>query len=152
MKHFTFKSKQAVINAAIGFVEEQARYATEPLESPSAMGDMLRLRIGNSEREVFCVIYLDAQHRLIEVEELFYGTIDGAAVYPREVAKAALAKNAAAVCLGHNHPSGAAQPSEADKRITQRLKKALELLDIRCIDHIIVSPKEQYSFAAHGML
>jgi len=152
MKNFTFTSKKEVIAAAIGFVEEKARYATEPLESPSAMGDMLRLRIGHSEREVFCVIYLDAQHRLIEVEELFYGTIDGAAVYPREVAKAALAKNAAAVCLGHNHPSGVAEPSNADKRITQRVKEALGLLDIRCIDHLIVSPTQRYSFAEHGLL
>ena len=152
METFKFNSKNEVIAAAIEFVEEKARYTTDPLTSPSAMSDMLRLRIGDREREVFCVVYLDSQHRLIDVEELFYGTIDGAAVYPREVAKAALAKNCAAVALGHNHPSGVASPSEADKRITQRLKEALALLDIRIVDHIIVAPKESYSFAANGLM
>jgi DNA repair protein RadC len=152
MEPFTFTSKNEVIAAAIEFVEEKARYTTDPLSSPSAMSDMLRLRIGDSEREVFCVIYLDSQHRLIEVEELFYGTIDGAAVYPREVAKSALARNAAAVCFGHNHPSGQTDPSTADKRITERLKSALGLLDIRVLDHIIVSPNDSYSFAENGMM
>ena len=151
MKTFTFTSKNEVIAAAIGFVEEKARYTTDPLSSPKAMGDMLRLRIGDREREVFCVVYLDSQHSLIEVEELFFGTID-AAVYPREVAKSALAKNAGAVCLGHNHPSGQVYPSSADKRITERLKSALALLDIRVLDHVIVSPKEVYSFAEHGLM
>ena len=113
---------------------------------------MLRLRIGDKEREVFCVAYLDSQHCLIGVDELFYGTIDGAAVYPREVAKSALANNAAAVCFGHNHPSGAVSPSEADKRITKRLQDALSMLGIRVLDHIIVSPKESYSFAEHGLM
>lgn len=149
---FTFTSKKEVIAAAIGFVEEKARYTTDPLNNPSAMSDMLRLRIGDKEREVFCVIYLDSQHCLIEVEELFYGTIDGAAVYPREVAKSALAKNAAAVCFGHNHPSGQVHPSSADTRITERLKSALGLLDIRVLDHVIVSPTETYSFAEHGLM
>ena len=152
MDTFTFTSKNEVIAAAIEFVEEKARYTTDPLSSPKAMSDMLRLRIGCSEREVFCVIYLDSQHRLIEVEELFYGTLDGAAVYPREVAKSALGKNAAAVCFGHNHPSGQTDPSAADKRITQRLKDALALLDIRTLDHIIVSPNHAYSFAEHGVM
>ncbi len=92
------------------------------------------------------------QGRVISVDELFYGTIDGAAVYPREVAKSALANNAAAVCFGHNHPSGAVSPSEADKRITKRLQDALSMLDIRVLDHIIVSPKESYSFAEHGLM
>jgi len=152
MEPFIFTSKNEVIAAAIEFVEEKARYATDPLSSPSAMSDMLRLRIGDREREVFCVIYLDSQHRLIEVEELFYGTINAAAIYPREVAKSSLAKNCAAVCFGHNHPSGLAEPSAADKQITQRLKDALALLDIRVLDHIIVSPNDSYSFAENGMM
>lgn len=152
MEAFTFTSKNEVIAAAIEFVEEKARYTTDPLSSPKAMSDMLRLRIGSGEREVFCIIHLDAQHRLIEVEELFYGTIDGAAVYPREVAKSVLAKNASAVCLGHNHPSGVTDPSAADKRITERLKDALALLDVRVLDHVIVSPTDSYSFAEHGLM
>jgi DNA repair protein RadC len=152
MEPFKFNSKKEVIAAAIQFVEEKARYTTDPLSSPKAMSDMLRLRIGDREREVFCVVYLDSQHSLINVEELFYGTIDGAAVYPREVAKSALAHNAAAVCLGHNHPSGVADPSAADKRITERLKDALALLDIRVLDHIIVGPKDTYSFAENGLI
>jgi DNA repair protein RadC len=152
MEPFKFNSKKEVIAAAIQFVEEKARYTTDPLSSPKAMSDMLRLRIGDREREVFCVVYLDSQHSLINVEELFYGTIDGAAVYPREVAKSALAHNAAVVCLGHNHPSGVADPSSADKRITERLKDALALLDIRVLDHIIVGPKDTYSFAENGLI
>jgi DNA repair protein RadC len=152
MDTFKFNSKKEVIAAAIQFVEEKARYTTDPLSSPKAMGDMLRLRIGDREREVFCVVYLDSQHSLIDVEELFFGTIDAAAIYPREVAKSALARNAAAVCLGHNHPSGVADPSAADKQITERLKDTMALLDIRVLDHIIVGPRETYSFAENGLI
>ncbi|MBG7617343.1 MAG: hypothetical protein IZT57_03090, partial [Chloroflexi bacterium] len=104
------------------------------------------------EREIFCVLYLTSQHQLIEVEELFMGTIDGAAVYPREIAKAALRRNAAAVILGHNHPSGTTEPSAADKRITERITSSLGLLDIRVLDHVIVATNGAFSFAEEGLI
>jgi DNA repair protein RadC len=152
MEHLSFNNKDEVIAAAIGYVEEKARYTTSPITSPQLMIDAFRLRIADREREVFCVMYLDTQHRMIAIDELFFGTIDAASVYPREVVKAALAVNAAAVCFSHNHPSGVVDPSEADKRITERLSQALALMDIRVLDHIIVSTQGAYSFAQHGLL
>jgi DNA repair protein RadC len=152
MDAYNFGSKDEVIAAAIRFVEEKATYTETALTSPSATKDLLRLRIADREREIFCVLYLNSQHMLIEVEELFQGTIDGAAVYPREIAKAALAHNAAAVILGHNHPSGITEPSSADRRITERITSSLGLLDIRVLDHVIVSTSESFSFAEEGLL
>jgi len=152
MDAYNFESKDEVIAAAIRFVEEKATYTTETLTSPQASKDLLRLRIGDREREIFCVLYLNSQHNLLEVDELFMGTIDGAAVYPREIAKAALAHNAAAVILGHNHPSGITEPSSADRRITERIVSALGLLDIRVLDHVIVSTQASFSFAEDGLL
>ena len=102
--------------------------------------------------EVFACMYLDNQHRLLAFEELFRGTIDGASVYPREVVKHALKHNAAALIFAHNHPSGVAEPSQADIHITQRLKQALALVDIRVLDHIIVGDAETTSLAQHGSL
>ena len=97
-------------------------------------------------------MYLDIQHRLLRYEELFFGTIDGASVHPREVVKRVLHHNAAAVILAHNHPSGIAEPSQADKHITQRLKSALMLIDVRVLDHMIVGDQEVLSFAERGLL
>ncbi len=152
MDAYNFETKDEVIAAAIRFVEEKAIYASDTLTSPRASKDLLRIRIGDNEREIFCVLFLNSQHQLLAVEELFMGTIDGAAVYPREIAKAALAHNAAAVILGHNHPSGTTEPSAADRRITERIVTALGLLDIRVLDHIIVSTKSDFSFAEDGLL
>ncbi|MBT3710912.1 MAG: DNA repair protein RadC, partial [Gammaproteobacteria bacterium] len=103
-------------------------------------------------REVFACLYMDNQHRLIKYEELFFGTIDGASVHPREVGKHALKHNAAAVIFAHNHPSGVAEPSQADQRITDRLKSALLLVDVRVLDHMIVGDREVLSFAENGLL
>jgi DNA repair protein RadC len=97
-------------------------------------------------------LFLDNQHRLIAYDEIFYGTIDGAAVYPREVVKKALSWNSSAVILAHNHPSGIAEPSQADQRITQRLQDALSLVDVRVIDHMVVGDNEVISFAERGLL
>ena len=152
MDALNYDSKDEVIAAAIRFVEEKASYTTVTLQSAGETKDLLRLRIGDKEREIFCVLYLNSQHQLIEVEELFMGTIDGAAVYPREIAKACLRTNAAACILGHNHPSGTTQPSAADKRITQRINSALGLLDIRVLDHVIVSTNNAFSFAEEGLM
>ena len=122
------------------------------LTSPNAAREAIQLKIAQHEREVFLCIQLDNQHRIIAFAELFQGTIDGASVYPREVVKAALAVNGAAVIFAHNHPSGLAQPSEADRTLTQRLKMALNLVDIRVLDHFVVGADEVYSFAEHGAL
>jgi len=100
--------------------------------------EYLQLKLGSYDREVFALMLLDNQHQLIRFEELFFGTIDAASVYSREVVKAALNANAAAVILAHNHPSGIAEPSRADKRITSRLVDALGLIDVRVLDHIVV--------------
>ena len=121
------------------------------LTSPTLAKDAIQIYLAGQEHEVFACLFLDNQHRVIKFEELFRGTIDGASVYPREVVKAALACNAAAVMLAHNHPSGVAEPSEADKFITQRLKQAFGLIDIRVLDHFVVGDVI-YSFAEHGLL
>ena len=118
---------------------------------PQATKDFLTYKLAPYEREVFCVLLLDSQHRLIEFHELFYGTIDATAVYPREVVKLVLEHNAAAVIFAHNHPSGVAEPSMADKNITQKLTSALALIDVRVLDHIVVG-ETQVSFAERGLI
>jgi DNA repair protein RadC len=122
------------------------------LTTPRIAADYFTLYYSQHEREVFVVAYLNAQHEIIEHEELFHGTIDGSAVYPREIAKAALLKNASAVMLVHNHPSGKVDPSSADRQITGRINDALRLFDIRVIDHLIVGAGKHYSFAEAGLL
>jgi DNA repair protein RadC len=118
---------------------------------PQATKDYLTYKLAPYEREVFCVLLLDSQHRLIEYRELFYGTIDATAVYPREVVKLVLEHNAAAVIFAHNHPSGVAEPSTADKHITEKLKSALALIDVRVLDHIVVG-ETLVSFAERGLI
>ena len=112
----------------------------------------MRHHVRDKDHEVFCCLYLDSRHRLMCFEELFRGTIDGASVHPREVVKQALARNATAVILAHNHPSGVAEPSQADELITARLRDALALVDIRVLDHFIVGEGQPYSFAEHGLV
>lgn len=122
------------------------------LTSPDLVRQYLSAQLRHQLREVFAVLFLDNQNRLITYEELFFGTIDGASVYPREVVRRAMAHNAAAVILAHNHPSGVAEPSQADQRITQRLQAALELIDVRVLDHMVVGDTEVISFAERGLL
>jgi len=124
---------------------------SEPLASPQQSADFLIMHLAEKEAESFCVIYLDSRHRVISFEEAFRGTIDGAAVYPREIVKAALLNNAAALIFAHNHPSGVAEPSAADRQITERLVNALALVEVRVLDHIIVGGTSTYSFAEHGL-
>lgn len=119
--------------------------------SSQATRDFLRFKLGNYEREVFAVMLLDSQHKLIDYQELFFGTVNAASVYPREVVKAVLNENAAAVIFAHNHPSGIAEPSIADKQITKRLQDALALIDVSVLDHVIVG-ESCYSFAEHCLL
>ncbi|MCG6200031.1 RadC family protein [Psychromonas antarctica] len=113
--------------------------------------DFLSYKLGKFDNEVFAIMLLDTQNQLLEYRELFYGTVDSASVYPREVVKAVMAANASAVIFAHNHPSGIAEPSEADKRITVRLKQALALIDVRVLDHIVVG-KNSVSFAERGLI
>ncbi|QEY16020.1 DNA repair protein RadC [Cellvibrio sp. KY-GH-1] len=149
---FNYTTAEEVINAAKHIMESMMEQRDTLLTSPQLVRQYLMLRLGKAEREIFCVIFLDNQNRLIASEDLFMGTIDGAAVYPREVVKAALKYNAAAVLLAHNHPSGMLEASTADQRITQRLVSALELVDVRVLDHFIVSGTESLSFAERGLI
>lgn len=126
--------------------------AGAPLESPAATERFLVAQLRDRPYEVFCCLHLDSRHRLIAFEELFRGTIDGASVHPREVLRQALAHNAAAVILAHNHPSGIAEPSQADELITRRLRDALGLVEIRVLDHLIVGGNTCLSFAERGLL
>ncbi|EOA5673152.1 DNA repair protein RadC, partial [Pseudomonas aeruginosa] len=120
--------------------------------SPVAVKEYLSAKLAGFEHEVFAVLFLDTQHRLIEYSELFRGTIDSASVYPRELVKEALRLNAAAVIVSHNHPSGNPEPSGADKVLTQRLREALALVDVRTLDHIIVAGGSTISFAERGLI
>lgn len=120
--------------------------------APSAVRDYLKLHFAGREYESFVVMYLDAQNRLITAEELFRGTLTQTSVYPREVVKGALQKNAAAVIFAHNHPSGVAEPSRADEMLTGNLKQALALVDIKVLDHFIVAGASILSFAESGLL
>jgi DNA repair protein RadC len=142
---------QAAIELAQRFLDARMR-RDAVLDSPAAARDYLRGRLGQHRREVFACLFLDNRHRVIRYAELFQGTIDGASVHPREVVREALAHNAAAVILAHNHPSGVAEPSEADRRITTRLRDALELIDVRVLDHIVVGDREAVSLAERGWL
>jgi DNA repair protein RadC len=122
------------------------------LANPRATREFLQMRLRDLAHEVFCCVYLDNRNRVTGFEELFRGTLDGASVHPREVVKHALARNAAAVILAHNHPSGVAEPSQADEIITRRLKDALGLVDIRVLAHIVVGDGSCESFAERGLL
>ncbi len=122
------------------------------LTSPGAVRDYLRLALAAREHEVFVALFLDAQHRVTSAAELFHGTLTQTSVYPREVVKAALAANAAAVIFAHNHPSGVAQPSQADELLTRQLREALALVEVRVLDHFIVAGNQTLSFAERGLL
>lgn len=123
-----------------------------PLANPRATREYLRTQLRDRDHEVFCCLFLDNRHRVIAFDEVFRGTIDGASVHPRDVVKLALARNAAAVILAHNHPSGVAEPSQADELITGRLRDALALVDIRVLDHIVVGDGTCVSFAERGLI
>jgi DNA repair protein RadC len=124
----------------------------DALTSPEAVRDYLRLTLAALPHEAFVVLFLDSQHRLLAADELFRGTLAQTSVYPREVVKAALARNAAAVIFAHNHPSGVAEPSRADELLTQALKQALALVEIRTLDHFVVAGHRVVSFAERGLL
>ncbi|WP_031434756.1 RadC family protein [Methylomarinum vadi] len=142
---------QAVLEMARRHFEEILQRG-DALTSPDITRAYLSAQLRGYSYEVFACLFLDNQHRVLQFEELFRGTIDGASVYPREVAKKALSHNAAAVIFAHNHPSGINEPSQADRQITDKLKQALALFDIRVLDHFIVGDGVPYSFAEHGLV
>jgi DNA repair protein RadC len=122
------------------------------LTNPRATRDYLSVKLGAREHEIFAILFLDNRNRVIECVEMFRGTIDGATVHPREVVKEALERNAAAVIFAHNHPSGVAEPSQADELITRRLRDALSLVEIKVLDHLVIGGSEVTSFAERGLL
>jgi DNA repair protein RadC len=149
------EAKYAMLQAAL---EIGRRHLAEKLERGTVFESAddtrryLQARLRDRQQEVFCCLFLDNRHRLIAFEELFYGTLNGAAVYPREIVRRAMHHNAAAVILVHNHPSGVAEPSRQDEALTEKLKDSLETLDIRLLDHFVVGDGEVVSFSERGML
>jgi DNA repair protein RadC len=142
---------QAVLEMAKRALVEDIKL-TDALASPKAVRDYLKLTLARLPHEVFVAVFLTSQNRVIEVEEIFRGTLTQTSVYPREIVKLALAHNAAAVIFAHNHPSGEPHPSQADRALTKTLAEALALIDVRVLDHFIVAPGASLSFAEQGML
>ena len=149
--HYLPATADQILEAARQVIEHKMQRGAS-FSSAMEVKDFLRAKLAGFEHEVFAVLFLDVQHRLIDYAEMFHGTIDSASVYPREVVKEALRLNAAAVIVSHNHPSGSPEPSSADKMLTQRLKEALALVDIRTLDHIIVAGSLATSFAERGLI
>jgi DNA repair protein RadC len=145
-------SAQEVLDRAAALMAQRFRTGAPVLGDPERTRQYLRHQIGSLPYEVFGLLLLDTRHRLIRMEILFRGTIAGASVHPREVVRVVLEANAAAVILFHNHPSGVAEPSQADELITRRLKETLSLLDVRVLDHLIIGDAQEYSFAETGVL
>lgn len=141
-----------IITAAKRLIARRVIRKGPCLTSPETTRNYFIVMLGAREQEVFAAAFLDNRHRVIAVEELFYGTVDGATVHPREVVRRAIHHNAAALICAHNHPSGMAEPSQADRAITGRLKDALALIDVRVLDHIVIGGTKAVSFAERGML
>jgi len=154
----TNRANRARASALAAVLELAERATAMPIERTPVFGAssdvsrFLRMRLGRCRREVFGVLFLDSQHRLIEYRALFFGTVDSATVHPREVLRAAMDLDAAAVILAHNHPSGVAEPSRADVALTERLRSVLSLVDIRVLDHLVVVPNGTVSLAERGLL
>ena len=148
-------AKSAQLSAAVELarrsLQEDLRSGAA-LTSPGGVRDYLRLTLAAREHEVFMCIWVDAQHRVLKLQEMFRGTLTQTSVYPREIVKAALESNAAAVIFAHNHPSGVAQPSQADELLTRNLKEALALVEVKVLDHFIVAGSHALSFAERGLL
>ncbi|MDO9234268.1 MAG: DNA repair protein RadC [Methylotenera sp.] len=145
-------SENRAVYKALKILEQKLLVDETVFNSPDSVRNFLKLKLGFEEREVFSVMFLDAQSRLIEYANMFYGTVHQTVVYPREVVKKALSLNAASVVFSHNHPSGVALQSEADELITKQLENALNLVDVRVLDHIIVAGNKTLSFAERGLL
>lgn len=151
---YLFRSKVAesvILDLAANILEQRVCQG-DMLTAPTDTKRYITTKLGHLDREVFACLFLNNRHQLIACEILFYGTIDGASVHPREIIKRALAHNAAALVAAHNHPSGIAEPSQADMTLTRRLRESLGLVDIRLLDHIVVGGSEAVSFAERGLL
>ena len=144
--------ERTLISQAIACLEARYQVRQEVLTSPEATRNYLKLRLAGVPYEVFAMLLLDNRHRVIQYRELFRGTIDGANVHPREVVRLVIGANAAAVIMAHNHPSGVAEPSQADIRITQQLRDALALIDVRVLDHFVIGEGAGTSFAERGLI
>lgn len=148
-------AKRAEMSAVLEIARralKQELHRNPAFDSPQTVKDYLSLHLAQLPYEVFAVLFLDSQHRLLVLEEMFRGTLSQTSVYPREVVRRAMALNAGAVILAHNHPSGAAEPSRADEMLTQALKSALQLVDVRVLDHLVVARGSVVSFAERGLL
>lgn len=145
-------AEDRAIYRALQILDQRMRKRCEVVSSPQSAATIMRLRLARLKSEHFVCLFLDTQHRVIAFEILARGTIDGAAVYPREVVRRALELNAAAVILGHNHPSGIAEPSAADRVLTERLRQALGLIDVRVLDHLVIGDGMPVSFAERGWI
>ena len=141
-----------IVHRAIEILDEHVISRGPKLSSPQDVKDYLRLQLTNEQREVFAVVFMDCQNRVIAYEPLFFGTIHQTSVYPRAIVQRAMSLNAASIIVAHNHPSGSTQPSEADKQLTNRLKSLLESIDVRVLDHFIIGEEGTFSFAEHGLL
>ena len=148
----TWHDEEMTIGKALGIINHRLRVTDMQVGSPRDCKDYLTLKLANLPHEVFACMWLDSQNRLIKYSELFRGTLTKISVYPREVVKEALRLNAGGVILAHNHPSGLPEPSRSDESITQDLKKALALVDVKVLDHIIVAGADTVSFAERGLL
>lgn len=146
-----FVQLQAVVEMARRALREEMQHG-DALTSPQAVRQYLQLLLRGRKQEIFVVIFLDAQHRVIAHQEMFEGTLTQTSVYPREIVRHALQHNAAAVIFAHNHPSGVAQPSQSDRQLTEALKQALSLVDVRVLDHFVVADADCFSFAEKGWL
>ena len=141
-----------IIKRALKILESRMTYESNTFTSPNDTKNYLRLKLGDQEREIFSVLYLTNRHQLIAYEELFLGTIDGTTIHVREIVKLGLSLNAAAIICAHNHPSGNCEPSRADESITQRIKDACAIVDIRLLDHLVVSATDTVSLAERGLI
>ena len=149
---YRIASETEIKNSALMSLEEKVKSDGYVFGSPDAASGFLCLKIGDLPHEVFGVIFMDSQHKMIEYREMFRGTISQTSVYPREIAKEGLLLNAATVILAHNHPSGNLQPSNADLNLTRKLKETLDLVDIRILDHFIVAGSQYFSMAEKGLM
>jgi len=148
----TREKEDIVIEQALAILDVRMFQHGEALTSPRDSAGYLKLKMGGYQWEVFGVLFLDNRHRVLAFEEMFRGTLDGASVHPREVVRAALNHNAAAVILAHNHPSGVGEPSAADRNITRQLRDALQLIGVRVLDHLVIGAGEPTSMAARGLI
>lgn len=149
---FLFMTEDDVLAAAANIMEKRVKLERKSIGVDKDVISLLQPRIGYLQYEMFSVIFLNTQNEVIDIKDMFRGTIDQTAVYPREIISEALKCNAKSIILTHNHPSGTTQPSEADKTVTTRIVEGCRLLDIRVLDHIIMSGNEYFSFATHGLI